>query len=238
MPLSGGDTAVYNASGLAYYRHTDWLGSSRLASAHSRTVYYDGAYAPYGENYAEMGTQDREFAGINQDTVATGPYPLYDGLYREYHPVWGRWVNPDPAGLAAVNLANPQTWNRYAYVTNNPVALTDPRGLLARKITDSCGPGEHYPRGDLGLEYTMDDGSCSIDGMSMDCESTYRLLNSGIGVECPNHQCSGTFTNQFGVTEIYQYWAFAGAASAADGYYPGLGPLNPDALAIEAVFSI
>ncbi|PYV00498.1 MAG: hypothetical protein DMG26_15235, partial [Acidobacteria bacterium] len=46
VPLAGGTTAVYNASGLAYYRHPDWLGSSRFASTPSRTKYYDGAYAP------------------------------------------------------------------------------------------------------------------------------------------------------------------------------------------------
>ena len=94
VPLSGGDTAVYNSSGLAYYRHADWLGSSRLASTPNQTVYYDGAYAPYGENYSETGTTDRSFAGMNQDTVAAGPYPLYDGLYREYHPTWGRSAEP------------------------------------------------------------------------------------------------------------------------------------------------
>jgi hypothetical protein len=33
VPLSGGATAVYNSSGLAYYRHADWPGSTcgRLA---------------------------------------------------------------------------------------------------------------------------------------------------------------------------------------------------------------
>jgi hypothetical protein len=31
----------------------------------------------------------------------------------------------------------------------------------------------------------------------------------------------------------YQFWAFAGSAAVADGYYPGLTPLNPDALAME-----
>jgi hypothetical protein len=33
VPLSGGATAVYNASGLAYYRHAAWVGSTcgRLA---------------------------------------------------------------------------------------------------------------------------------------------------------------------------------------------------------------
>jgi hypothetical protein len=70
-PLSGeGAAAVYTWNGsssvLSYYRHPDWLGSSRLASTPSRTVYYDGAYAPYGENYAEVGTIDRNFTGQNQ----------------------------------------------------------------------------------------------------------------------------------------------------------------------------
>ena len=132
VPLSGGATAVYNASGLAYYRHSDWLGSSRIASlaTGSSRLSYDGAYAPYGENYAESGTQDRNFTGMNQDTISTGPYPLYDGLYREYHPAWGRWLSPDPAGLAAASPANPQSWHRHAHVTNNPLALSDPQGLL------------------------------------------------------------------------------------------------------------
>jgi hypothetical protein len=38
-------------------------------------------------------------------------------------------MTPDPAGLAAVNPANPQSWNRYAYVLNAPTELTDPLGL-------------------------------------------------------------------------------------------------------------
>jgi YD repeat-containing protein len=40
VPLPGGAEAVYNSSGLQYYRHADWLGSSRLATTSSRTLYY------------------------------------------------------------------------------------------------------------------------------------------------------------------------------------------------------
>jgi RHS repeat-associated protein len=104
-PLPAGTQAVYNGSGLAYYRHADWLGSSRLASTPSRTLYYDGAYAPYGESYSETGTTDRDFTGQNQDTHSG----LYDFMYREYHPVSGRWSSPDPAGLAVVDPSNPQS---------------------------------------------------------------------------------------------------------------------------------
>lgn len=137
VPLPAGATAVYNSAGLAYYRHADWQGSSRLASTPSRTKYYDVAYGPYGESYVGSGTTDLDFTGQNQDTVSG----LYDFLFREYHPAQGRWISPDPAGLAAVDPASPQTWNRYAYVGNNPLAFVDPLGLFWIQACVDIGDG-------------------------------------------------------------------------------------------------
>ena len=128
-PLSAGATAVYTSSGLSYYRHPDWLGSSRIASTPSRTLYYDGAYAPFGENYAETGTTDRNFTGQNQDLTPGSTGLLYDFLYREQHSTQGRWISPDPAGIAAADPTNPQSWNAYAYVGNSPCNGFDPLGL-------------------------------------------------------------------------------------------------------------
>jgi len=123
--LPGEATAIYNSTGLAYYRHTDWLGSSRLTSTASRTVYSDLAYAPFGEQYAESGTADASFTGQNSDTVSS----LYDFSFREHSPSQGRWISPDPAGFAAADPTNPQSWNRYSYVYNFTNSLTDPSGL-------------------------------------------------------------------------------------------------------------
>ncbi|MGH9506607.1 MAG: RHS repeat-associated core domain-containing protein, partial [Terriglobales bacterium] len=53
--------------------------------------------------------------------------------FREYSSIQGRWLSPDPAGLAAVNPANPQTWNAYAYVANQPLEYTDPTGLITQQ---------------------------------------------------------------------------------------------------------
>ncbi len=91
------------------------------------TAYYDRAYAPFGEVYAEWDGNwlNRNFTGQTEDTT----YGIDDFLFRQYSPSQGRWESPDPAGLAAVDTANPQTWNRYAYAVNNPLSNVDPLGL-------------------------------------------------------------------------------------------------------------
>jgi RHS repeat-associated protein len=86
------------------------------------------------------------FTGMNQDTASN----VYDFPAREYG-IQGRWPSPDPAGLAAVNPMDPQTWNRYAYVRNSPLELTDPLGLCDKNALCSdtwqqagCPPGSSY----------------------------------------------------------------------------------------------
>ncbi len=46
--------------------------------------------------------------------------------YHDYN--HGRFTSPDPV-MASARKANPQTFNRYSYVTNNPLNLIDPLGL-------------------------------------------------------------------------------------------------------------
>jgi len=76
----------------------------------------------------------------HRETWGTRANPEYDALYRKVHTTQGRWISPDPAGLAAVGLTDPQTWNRYAYVGNNPLSAVDPLGLDDVKC---CG-GDFY----------------------------------------------------------------------------------------------
>ena len=131
-PLAAGLQAVYLAAtpaAPAFWRHSDWLGTVRLDSTPAQGVYFDGGWAPFGEYYAGTGTSDRVFTGQRQDVVGG----IWDFMFRQYSPAQGRWMVPDPAGLAAVDITNPQTWNRYAYVGNNPLSNVDPLGL------ENCG---------------------------------------------------------------------------------------------------
>jgi len=202
IPLPSGAEAVYTSSGLAYYRHSDWLGSSRLATTPSRTLYYGTAYAPFGENYAGSGTQDLSFTGQNQDTAVSGSggaNGLYDFLYREHTPVQGRWLSPDLAGLAAANPNDPQTWNRYAYVNNNSLSSTDPLGLYNCPECRFLGYG-----GGSG---------CNMDDVDTPCDMVQSFVNGGGAVQCPNNNCSAQYIGG-------QLQDFKASADGSSGYMP------------------
>ena len=124
-PMVNGMAAVHNGDGTGYFQHADWLGSSREAISGGGAVVYDRSYAPFGEPYAETTNTNRDFTGQREDTVAG----LYDFLFRQQSQSQGRWLVPDPAGFGAVDITNPQTWNRYAYVLNNPLSGIDPQGF-------------------------------------------------------------------------------------------------------------
>jgi RHS repeat-associated protein len=57
----------------------------------------------------------------------------------------GRFQSVDP-GNAGANLGDPQTWNGYSYVGNNPLSYTDPSGMMTLAGTGAtvgaaaCGP--------------------------------------------------------------------------------------------------
>jgi len=214
VPLTGGSMAVYNTSGLAYYRHSDWIGSSRFASTPGRTTYFDGAYGPFGESYSQTGSTDLSFTGMNQDAVSN----LYDFPAREYG-IQGRWPSPDPAGILSVDPTDPQTWNRYPYVRNSPLILTDPTGM------DDCGPlcawgdggcfgvpGECAPSGYPG-------GGCTLDGQDMPCNLVYQLLNGGGAAQCPNNVCSDFSSNG-------QFTQFEAFADGCAGYMSSSSPVG------------
>jgi hypothetical protein len=57
---------------------------------------------------------------------------LLDYKARFYDPVIGRFLQPDSVIPGATN---PQAWNRYSYVLNNPVNHSDPSGHCAEPLT-------------------------------------------------------------------------------------------------------
>ena len=193
VPLPGGVTQL-NYGSSVLFAHKDWLGSDRLISNRStRTYYSDEAFAPFGEEYVSFGTSNwpMVFTGDYSDIDSSGTKSILDTPNRELSPTQGRWISPDPSGVAAVDPTNPQTWNRYAYVMNNPLSNTDPLGLFLSPPFAPFG-GTGIPQNYL---------QCSIDGFTGPCSMAQAELNGEFGAQCPNNDCSvfqQTYSGRFG----------------------------------------
>ena len=140
VSLPGGVQAVFSPT-VSFYRVPDWLGSARIISSSTRTYNTSEAFAPFGERYALGGSAPfvDSFTGLTNSTVSDE----YDFPARSIQTNQGRWISPDPAGLDAVNPADPQSWNRYSYVGNRPLNTVDPSGLYpCNPFTkdDACDP--------------------------------------------------------------------------------------------------
>jgi RHS repeat-associated protein len=128
--LNGQLIAEYK-NGTTYFVHQDHLGSTRLLTDVTKAIAQNLDYLPFGENNsADSHTSTHEFTGDERDAETS----LDHTQFRQYTAQLARWITPDPAGLAAVDPTNPQSWNRYAYVLDNPLNLIDPLGLFT-----NCG---------------------------------------------------------------------------------------------------
>jgi RHS repeat-associated protein len=100
----------------------------------------DGYTATVNNSYA--GLDNLDFAGLERDVQST-TNPEEDtehAQFRNYAPAQGRWLSPDRY-LGSYDLTNPQSFNRYAYVLNNPTSSVDPLGLYGHPCEDGeCDP--------------------------------------------------------------------------------------------------
>jgi hypothetical protein len=66
----------------------------------------------------------------------------------------GRFQSPDPANAGA-DPSNPQSWNGYSYVYNNPLSYTDPSGMF---VCVSCDVDETGNPVAIGIAAAIDIG--------------------------------------------------------------------------------
>ena len=110
---------------MVYYPLGDHLGSTSLVLNAGGTVHSQARYYPYGETRWTAGTlpTDYRFTGQRRESGLG----LYQMGARWYDPALGRWLSPD---TLVPDSANPQSFNRYAWVLDNPLRYRDPTGLF------------------------------------------------------------------------------------------------------------
>jgi RHS repeat-associated protein len=128
-------TTVSGSSPSDSWNHIDYLGTPRLQTSSNGTPVNPFTSFTWGESSYNP---TLSLAGMLMD----GPdaEDTYHTPARQFNEWNGRWMTPDPAGLSAARIGDPQTWNRYAYAGNNPVSMTDPSGLEPDGENGAVGP--------------------------------------------------------------------------------------------------
>jgi RHS repeat-associated protein len=164
----GAKPVAYYAGGTTHFEHQDWLGTERMRTAYNGAV--EGWYTslPFGDGQTVSGldTDANHYAMLDHDRETDTDY----AQYRQYANMQGRWLSPDPYS-GSYKRRNPQSFNRYVYAGNNPLAATDTNGLcyeanaydgFACPLNDqggdpNLGMGSADDGGDEGLDVTLID---------------------------------------------------------------------------------
>lgn len=126
-----------------YYYVADHLGTARATVQAGQTAAcYDADFYPFGgeRTYTDTCDSAYKFTGKERDSESGLDY---FGA-RHYGSSLGRFMSTDPSS-ASIDKTNPQSWNRYSYTYNNPLAYVDHNGKWPTKIheqiIDKAFPG-------------------------------------------------------------------------------------------------
>ncbi|MFT3848682.1 MAG: RHS repeat-associated core domain-containing protein [Propionivibrio sp.] len=149
-----GDTSTESTR----YLHRDHLGSLTTLSDEAGAALERLAYEPFGKRRQANGAADPDNALLPQtsDRGFTGHEMLDElGLIhmngRVYDPTVGRFLSADP------HIQDPkalQSFNRYAYVLNNPLNTTDPSGYFSYNSYGSDDTSTYYSNTDSSHSVT------------------------------------------------------------------------------------
>jgi RHS repeat-associated protein len=134
-----------------YFVHGDNLGSSSLVTDVTGAYLTDCFdYLPFGEqitpnypcsssNPPSRSGNTHDFTGKERDSESG-----LDNFGARYDSSsMGRFMSADPDDLSgAMHMEDPQSWNGYSYVRNNPLNLTDPTGTVFCRPANDAEKGQ------------------------------------------------------------------------------------------------
>jgi RHS repeat-associated protein len=119
--------------------HPDHLGTTRLVTSVTGTVVDSLDFLPYGVQTLGDTATTHKFTGKERDAESG-----LDNFGARYHASsLGRFMTPDPLHIMKQKLIDPQQWNMYAYVRNNPLRFTDPTGMYTCSDNNKCKSGQY-----------------------------------------------------------------------------------------------
>jgi RHS repeat-associated protein len=140
---------VDRSTGIAHYYFSDKLASTSVITSPTAVVQEQYYYYPYGGTQSSTGSDSNNYKFTGKERDAESSLDYFGA--RHYTSTMGRFMSADrynamltrhnleagglPSEAAEIFLYgyidNPQNWNQYAYVRNNPLNFVDPTGAAA-----------------------------------------------------------------------------------------------------------
>ncbi len=212
-----------------YSFHLDHLGTPRQVTKSGSQVALH-SYYPFGQEATTSSSDEFQlkFTGHERDQNGAGAKSELDYMHaRHCSPVVGRFLSIDPVLQLRRAMTKPQTWNRYNYALNNPMAFSDPSGKdvsiqivfdadlnlsdeFKQEIIENVR--EFWEGLDVGDVYVFDSAELN--------ETNVALFNKGVGKILVNGDSgnasstlvkAGQFISGFGLTKKQSAQAVANA---------------------------
>lgn len=151
-----------------HYMQSDHLGSPSIISDVAGTVIGRSKSLPFGERMSGWGDQSLRRYTNHEDQAGSAIYMQA----RTYLPAYGKFAQIDP--VYDQTKSDPETWNLYNYVTNNPVTRTDPTGM--QPYTLIVNGVTQFRRATC---VNMESGAISYDGGYAGWGANYSFISSG-----------------------------------------------------------
>jgi RHS repeat-associated protein len=136
------------SNGAVHFYFSDHLGSASVVTSSTGVIQKESDYYPYGGELAVSGTDPNNYKFTGKERDAETALDYFGARY--YSSAVGRFFEPDTKSFDLHFLPTPQKWNKYAYVINNPLSLTDPNGLEEQSFLQKLA-GVFYVKGSVGV---------------------------------------------------------------------------------------
>jgi RHS repeat-associated protein len=148
---AAGLSATYDADptgqteGPVYFHLFDWLGTRRQQTDYAGNPVINFTSLPFGNGLAPIAVSttdvadstEHHFTGKERDTESGNDY--FGARY--YASAMGRFLSADDG--TDQDPSNPQSWNLYSYVRNNPATRTDSDGRSVNVCTNDASGNQH-----------------------------------------------------------------------------------------------
>jgi len=113
----------FPGNAVSYY-FSDHLKTTDIVTDAQGNIKNESDFYPWGAELQFLNSDPNHYKFTGKERDAESGLDNFEARY--FGSSMGRFMSPDPVGG---HQEDPQTLNRYAYVRNNPLSLTDPTGL-------------------------------------------------------------------------------------------------------------